>query len=335
MAVEQIIQAAGDISFWDIVNAFFAILEFPAVTLLTVMLIEIILPISSNWKLTGLVHYFEKISKKVNKKENSSGQIFFSSIILPFFILLIAISVVFFLRFVINYDTVVTILILPFVIDSKYCLSTALKVKNSLENGKKENARKYLQTVMHRDCSKLSEMGINKAMSGALSVSTFVNWFAVLVWYMLLGIEGAVIMQLVAVMARAFSIKKTQNEVFGAFTYKVEQIMLFPAVLCLFVMMFCSLSFFRVIKNFFSHFQSFTNSASGAVLDMLGSYCNVALGGPRYYGQELVRLPKYGGTNNPEINTSLKMYNKLRFSGIFFVCVCVVISVFMTSEISY
>ncbi len=334
MPVEQMLDAARDITFWDVLETFFAIIEFPAVTLLTVVLLEILLPISSSWKITGLIFYFEKISRKVNKKENSTGQIVFSSIVLPFFILLVALAIVFFLRFVINYDAIVALLLLPFVIDSKYCFSTSLRVKHALEEEQKEKARQYLQSVMHRDCSKLSEMGINKALSEAMGVSVFVNWFAVLVWYMLLGIEGAVIMQLVSVMARAFSTKKERNIVFGAFAYKVEQIMLVPAVLCLLVTMFFSFSCFRVIRNFLSHLTMFTSSSSSMVLDMLGSYANVALGGPRYYGTKLIRLPKFGGENNPDIKTPLKIYNKMRFCGILFVCICVLISVFTTSGIS-
>ncbi len=334
MPVEQIIEAAEDISFWDVLETLFAIIEFPAVTLLTAVLIEILLPISSSWKLTGLVFYFEKISRKVNKKENSTGQIIFSSIVLPFFILVVALLIAFFLRFVINYDAIVALLVLPFVMDSKYCFPTALKVKHALLDGKKDKARQQLQTIMHRDCSKLSEMGINKALSEAIGMSVFANWFSVLVWYMLLGIEGAVMMQLVAVMARAFSIKKERYVVFGAFSYKVEQIMLLPAAVCLFVMMLFSISCFRVLRNFISHITMFSSSTSGLILDWLGSYANVSLGGPRYYGTSLIRLPRFGGVNNPDIKTPLKIYNKMRFCGILFVCVCVLVSVFVTSDLS-
>ena len=305
MPVEQIIEAAEDISFWDVLETLFAIIEFPAVTLLTAVLIEILLPISSSWKLTGLVFYFEKISRKVNKKENSTGQIIFSSIVLPFFILVVALLIAFFLRFVINYDAIVALLVLPFVMDSKYCFPTALKVKHALLDGKKDKARQQLQTIMHRDCSKLS-----------------------------LGIEGAVMMQLVAVMARAFSIKKERYVVFGAFSYKVEQIMLLPAAVCLFVMMLFSISCFRVLRNFISHITMFSSSTSGLILDWLGSYANVSLGGPRYYGTSLIRLPRFGGVNNPDIKTPLKIYNKMRFCGILFVCVCVLVSVFVTSDLS-
>ncbi len=329
MPVEQIINAAKEASLMDVLSTFFSILEYPAITLLTAMLLEIILPIGSTLRISTLKPFFENISRKVNKEENSEAQIVFSSIFLPFFILVVAIFIVFFLKFVINYDLVVSLLLLPFLLESKPILKTTLEVKHALEEGRKDDAKKELQKIMIRDCSVLSEMGINKAMSEAVCMSMFANWFSILVWYMLLGIEGAVIMQLVAVMNRSFSLKEKRNESFGVFIQKLEQILMLPAVAFLAIVMMFSLSFKRIIVNYKAHVRTFVNSASSSVLEMLGSFANVSLGGPRYYEKELVRLPKLGGENEPNVGTPLKLYNKLRFCGILFVCICVILRIFL------
>lgn len=331
MPVEQIINAAKEASFLDVLSTFFSILEYPAITLLTAMLLEIILPIGKNLRLSSLRPFFENISRKVNKEENSDAQIVFSSIFLPFFIIVIALLIVFFLKFAVNHDVIVSLLLLPFLLESKPVLITTLNVKHSLEEQNKDEAKKTLQKIMVRDCSMLSEMGINKAMAEATSMSMFANWFCILVWYMLLGLEGAVIMQLVAVMNRSFSLKEKRNENFGIFVHKLEQILMIPAVIFLFIMMMFSFSFKRIISNMKAHLQTFVNASSCAVMDMLGSFANVSLGGPRYYEGELVRLPRFGGENEPEISTPLKLYNKLRFCGILFVCICVVLRIFLYS----
>ena len=138
-------------------------------------------------------------------------------------------------------------------------------------------------------------------------------------------------MQLVAVMNRSFSLKEKRNENFGIFVHKLEQILMIPAVIFLFIMMMFSFSFKRIISNMKAHLQTFVNASSCAVMDMLGSFANVSLGGPRYYEGELVRLPRLGGENEPEISTPLKLYNKLRFCGILFVCICVVLRIFLYS----
>jgi cobalamin biosynthesis protein CobD/CbiB len=331
MPVEQIINAAKEASFLDVLSTFFSILEYPAITLLTAMLLEIILPIGKNLRISSLKPFFENISRKVNKEENSEAQIVFSSIFLPFFIIIIALLIVFLLKFVVNHDVIVSLLLLPFLLESKPVLMTTLNVKHSLEEQNKDEAKKNLQEIMVRDCSMLSEMGINKAMAEATSMSMFANWFCILVWYILLGLEGAVIMQLVAVMNRSFSLKEKRNENFGIFVHKLEQILMIPPVILLFIMMMFSFSFKRIIFNMKAHLQTFVNASSCAVMDMLGSFANVSLGGPRYYEGELVRLPRLGGENEPEISTPLKLYNKLRFCGILFVCICVVLRIFLYS----
>ena len=88
MPVEQIINAAKEASFLDVLSTFFSILEYPAITLLTAMLLEIILPIGKTLRISSLKPFFENISRKVNKEENSEAQIVFSSIFLPFFIII-------------------------------------------------------------------------------------------------------------------------------------------------------------------------------------------------------------------------------------------------------
>lgn len=329
MPVEQILSSAKDVTLSDFFATFFTILEYPAVTLLTAMLLEIVLPIKATWRLSSLAPLFAIMARKVNRKENSLGQTIFSSVFLPFFVLSLTVFTILVLRFVINYDTFVSLLILPFLLESKPILMTILQVKRSLENGNKLGARKYLQTRMLRDCSKLSEMGINKAMSEAVTMSLFANWFAIIVWYLLLGIEGAVMMQIVAVMNRSFSFKLKQTELFGNFIYKFEQALLVPAFIALFITMFFSISFLRILKNIIKHTHDFVNVVSCATLDVLGSYANVCLGGPRYYDDKLVRLPKLGGINEPNEKTPLKIYNKIRFCGILFVCVGVVIRIFV------
>ena len=68
MPVEQIINAAKEASFLDVLSTFFSILEFPAITLLTAMLLEIILPIGNTLRISSLKPFFENISRKVNKE---------------------------------------------------------------------------------------------------------------------------------------------------------------------------------------------------------------------------------------------------------------------------
>lgn len=329
MPVEQYLEVAQNTSFKDVLVTFFTILQYPAITLFTAMLLEIVLPIGNNLRLQALTPFFRKLAKKVNRAENSAAQNLFSSVFLPFLLISIALFILLLLRFCIDHETILSLLILPFLLESKPILKTALAIKTALANEDKTKAKALLQPHMQRDCSKLSAMGINKALCEAVGMSMFINWFAVMVWYLLLGIEGAVLMQLVAVMNKAFSIKQKEYQLFGSFIYKFEQALLLPCTIAFFIVSMFSVSVVRILKNIKTHFKTYSSLTSGLILDILGSYANVSLGGPRYYSGNLIRLSKIGGQNEPEDKSPLKIYNKVRFTGILFVCICVLIKTYL------
>ena len=54
MPVEQYLEVAQNTSFKDVLVTFFTILQYPAITLFTAMLLEIVLPIGNNLRLQAL-----------------------------------------------------------------------------------------------------------------------------------------------------------------------------------------------------------------------------------------------------------------------------------------
>lgn len=232
-----------------------------------------------------------------------------------------------FLCFIIIYDSLLSILLLPLLLESKPVKKNIATVRNAIDDGRKDTAKKILQTRMIRDCIKLSQMGMYKAMSEQMAMSMFVNWFAILVWYILLGVEGAVLMQAVAVMNRSFSSKEKKTVLFGIFIMKLEHAMLLPALAVFMLFMVFSFFYARIVKNIRSHIKSYLDVISSVILDTMGSYANCSLGGPRYYKNEIVRFAKLGAKNDPVAKTPFKIFNKIRFSGVLFVCACVLLKV--------
>lgn len=327
MEVENLFVNANQASFADYLSTFFNLLEYPSVVLLLAVLLEIVLPLSSSWRLSALKPLFAMMARKVNRDGNSLGQKVFSSVFLPVFILVIIFAILEFLRFIIIYDSLLSILLLPLLLESKPVLKNIVAVRNAIDDGRKDEGKKILQTRMIRDCRKLSQMGMYKAMSEQMAMSMFVNWFAILVWYMLLGVEGAVMMQAVAVMNRSFSSKEKKTELFGIFIMKLEHALLIPALVSF--MLFMTFSFFyaRILKNVLTHMKSYHDVISSVILDTMGSYANCSLGGPRYYKNEIVRFAKLGTKNDPTAKTPFKIFNKIRFTGVLFVCTCVLLKI--------
>lgn len=184
---------------------------------------------------------------------------------------------------------------------------------------------------MLRDCSKLSLMGVCKANSEAVAVGLFCKLvlgdglvYALRYRRSSYHADGCSDEQII-------SFKEKRTETFGIFIYKFEQALLVPSLIVYLLTMIFSVHIVRIYKNFINHLKFLPNPVTSLVIETLGSYANVSLGGPRYYEGKLVRLARIGGENEPDLYSPLKIYNKLRFSGILFVCFCVVVRIFLYS----
>ena len=89
MEVENLFVNANQASFADYLSTFFNLLEYPSVVLLLAVLLEIVLPLGSSWRLSALKPLFAMMARKVNRDGNSLGQKVFSSVFLPHFIFLL------------------------------------------------------------------------------------------------------------------------------------------------------------------------------------------------------------------------------------------------------
>lgn len=324
MPVEQIIDAAKEASIKDLFFAFVSILEYPAVILFTAMVVELILPTKKKWCLSGMAPLFSKAAAKVNRPENAISQTVFSGIFLPIATVTSFVLTLELLRFCVSSDVILSLILLPILLESKGTLYQMFSVKREIDNKNIESARAVLQQFMKRDCMTLSDMGICKALCEYTAMRMFINWFSIMVWYMILDLEGALVMQLVAVMNNSFNFKEKKNEVFGSFIYKLEQSLLFPVLIVFIPLMLCSFSAIRILKHLKQHITEYTSFISSPVLDLLGSYANISLGGPRLYNGSKIRLTRIGGANDPDSRSALRLYNKIRFVGVMFVCLCVI-----------
>lgn len=327
MEVENFIKSVNNVSWPDFFSTFFSLFEYPSAVLLIAVLLEMVLPLGQSYKLSALKPLYAALSRKVNRKGYSQAQVALSGVCLPALILLVAFALVELCRFIIIYDALLSLIFLPFLLESKLAIKSIRSSSDALDAGDKNSSRRELQKLMIRDCSKLSAMGIYKAMSEHIAMSMFVNWFALLVWYLIMGVEGAVLLHTVSVMNRAFCTKEQNNRIFGAFVMRLEHFLLFPALIVF--VLFMALSFFyaRIIKNFIWHAKNYHDVISSVILDCMGSYTNTSLGGPRYYNGEIVRFNRLGGRNEPERKTPFKIYNKIRFTGVLFICTCVILKI--------
>ncbi|HAR79948.1 MAG TPA: hypothetical protein DCR21_03870 [Succinivibrionaceae bacterium] len=316
----------------DLWSGFLQIAELPSVILFLCMLIEFALPIPNRMRLNRLTPIFQAAARKVNKRENTLSQTYFAGIMLPTLIILLVALALLSIEVVTGFDDLVALVVMPFLLESRVAMLCATGVSSALKEGNKAKARQILKPYVLRDVKPLSAVGLSKAACETCLIRTFTSWFAILVWYTLAGIAGAIIMQVVCVMARAFNSKLYENSTFGAAIARFEQGMLLPAAICIMVLRIFSFSPLKSLKGWLNGGRYYPSQVTGFIIGLYGRVLNISLGGPRIYEGQKVRYHKIGGQNEPDEKSPVKAFHKIRFTGILYCCLYVIVDVFILND---
>lgn len=297
----------------------------PSLILALAIIIEWIIPLPKSFKISALTNIFSGLSRKVNRPNSSDPQRSFAGSFLSLLILLTILFLVFTLDAFSGFDSLISLVVMIWVLELKYPQDRAIYVNRALHEGFKEKAKNLLSDLVLRETQMLSEMGIAKATCEGAILRIFSGWFSVIVWYFIAGIEGAVLMQTINLLSRAYNYKLRGNHHFGQFVFRMHQIMIAIPAAVLMVFLFVSKNPVRHIAYAKEGFSSFPAPISGLVLGAIGGSLNIALGGPRYYQGNIMRLPKIGGENNPDNHSILYAMRKIRMCGLLLLVVSILI----------
>lgn len=289
------------------------------------VIIEMFIPISRRFKIEGLSNIFKGLGRKVNRSGDGSQQRAIAGILLPSLILTILFVLIFTLDALSDFDKIITLIVMIFLLDLKYPQDQSILVHRALKEGFNDKAKSLLEPMVLRECNKLSSMGIAKACCEATILRIFSGWFSVIVWYFIAGIEGALIMQTIVVLSRNFNYKLRGNYQFGRFIFRLHQIAIFiPACFLMLMLMFSRnpMRHFSVVGDAFKQYPA---PVSGMVLAAVGASLDISLGGPRYYQGNVMRLPKLGGAQDPMQDSILKAMRKVRMCGLILLILSIVI----------
>lgn len=301
----------------------------PSLILLLAMICEMLLPLPQKFKFSGVQSIFHRLASKVNLPESSSSQRSFAGIFLPILIVICCVGLVFFVDAFTLRDSIITLLVMVFILELRAPQEFALNISQFLQSGQKERAREYLYPYVLREVKKLSTMGIAKAACESTILRISHGWFAVMVWYFIGGIEWAMLMQCVVVMSRAFNYKLPSNYVFGRPVFMMLELMLFIPALALACMLMFSKKPMQPWICGMQGMQNYPAPVTGFILGAVGGAVDLSLGGPRFYFGRLIRLPKVGGNQDPDETSVLTVMRKMRFSGIIMLLIAVVIDLNM------
>ena len=297
----------------------------PSLALTLAVLIEMLIPLPRKLKLTGLAGVFAALARKVNRPSFRDQQRAFAGVMLPTLIVSVLLFLVLTLDLIAGFDLIVALVVLVLVLDLRFAQEGSVQVERALHEGFKEKAKSLLSGMVLRETSMLSELGIAKACAESAILRIFSGWFAVIVWFLIAGLEGAVVMQTVTILAREYNYKLRGNALFGKYIFRVQQIMLALPALVLIPCLFFSRNPLRALACGKEGFSLYPAAVSGFVLGAVGGALNITLGGPRYYQGNLVRLPKVGGNNNPSRESILYAMRKIRMCGLILLVAAIII----------
>ncbi|MCC2617434.1 cobalamin biosynthesis protein [Aestuariibacter halophilus] len=167
------------------------------------------------------------------------------------------------------------------------------RVEQALKNDKKNLARQWLNTLVLRETTRLSPLGIGKAAVEALILRFAYQIVGVLFWYALLGGLGALAVRIIMELHHCWNPRKPHFGHFGQPVAHLHQwLMWLPTRLAALLLALAN----RPLQGIRAWFgvKGRGHNAS-VILASAGGSLGVELSGPAYYNGIKVRFPRVGG----------------------------------------
>lgn len=278
---------------------FWQALEQPLSLLLLAMVLEWWLPIPVSWRPSALVPGLSRLARKVNPKGRAATQQQIAGLLTPVVILLPALLAYWSLSNLAVYEPALELLVLLWLLESRPIKGEQLALTQLLKAGKLSMARLQLGRWCQRETGNLSQMGTCKAAAEMVALRLLGQWFGVAIWYLLLGLPGALAFRLLQLMSQAFSPKRPQNRLFGEFSTRLYRTLLSVPGLLLAWWQLLFPGGGAAAQALWKQARHWPAFGSGALLAALGAGLNLQLGGPRFYAGQKVRLARIGGQGDP------------------------------------
>lgn len=260
---------------------------------------------------------FKQIAIKVNLDSRSDGYKRLAS--------LLSISLIYFPTIIIV-SQLYNIVFQPFAIDLVMLFILLswhdkklvyLQVSNALKSNNLAQAKFKLDAITERETKPLSLMGVNKAAIESMVLQLCASWFAVMFWYMLAGIYGAIFYRTVQVCAQQWNGKNSEFMVITAIPSFIYTVMLFPVH---FLVSFTFSLYDKPLQNIPKKFKQsllWHHFSSGFMLSSFALSMQFELGGVRLYKEQKITYATLGANGAPEIEKIVLSLQRLSLSAWF------------------
>lgn len=294
----------------------------PLLIALVAVLLERILPLPATARPSALVPLLERLARKVNYRQSPPAQQWTAGLLTPLVVLLPSLAGCWALRNLTLSEALFDVLLLCWLLESRPLRQQLAGMLPLLRADKLVLARRQLAPLVRRETDRLSLMGLCKATAEQLVLRWSGQWACVLFWYLLAGIEAALTVRLLQLMAQAFSVKLPRQRLFGEPTATLYRLLLWlPAWLNTLVLgMFPGGG--RALHAAWHCRRQWPGGAHGPLVAAMAGGLGLRLGGPRYYADHKVRYPILGVGLEPQADSLLRVRNRLRWLTVIWLLLC-------------
>jgi len=234
--------------------------------------------------------FFSAVAGKVNNAQRSHQQQYIAGnlalIIMLGFILIIAAVIQFIMIEPILFEFVLLLCLLQW---EKINLPEV-----NLGNLEKQTIISQIQPRTLRDLDQLSLLGLHKASIENLCLRNSYQWFAVIFWYVSVGIWAAIIYRVIQLMAYNWNSKLTVNRHFGRPAASLQLLLTAPTH----IILGCTLRSLQratsPLANLNKQAKKWHHFSSGFLLSSFAYSLAIQLGGPRKYQGSMHRFSQLG-----------------------------------------
>lgn len=252
--------------------------------------------------LSAIELIFKQIAVKVNLDNRSDSYKRLASILSLSLIYLPTVLIISQLYNVVYQPIIIDALMLFLVLSWHDKKIVYLQISEALQRNNLAQAKFKLASVTERETKPLSLMGINKATIESMVLQLSASWFAVVFWYMLAGIYGALLYRTVQLCAQQWNAKRADFSMLSSVPSLLYSVMLFPVHL----LVCCTFALYdRPLKNIPTKFKQsllWHHFSSGLMLATFAISMQLQLGGVRLYQQQKITYPALGIDSQPTVN---------------------------------
>lgn len=305
----------------DSLTVLFTLLSQPQTESLCLLLLVLLLawqaPLPAHyqpWQLLRLLA--DAISRRVNKAGYSASQLRLSGTLAMFILLLPVLGLWLAFRQLSDWPAALDAVTLYLCLDAGHFQRQARQAAMQAELGQLQLAREQLQSVLLRDCTHLSLLGLCKACIELVLQRQARHYAVVLCWYLLLGAPAALLVRLLLELKQSWNNKLTRYQHFGAPVAQLTAVLnapglwLYASVTALLYQLSAARHFYRYSADgYLSRAERWLFCAWSAALQR-------NLAGPLIYQQQKLRRVRIGPDTPPALTDvwlCLKISNQIQF----------------------